>query len=164
MGTGKSTVGRLVAEQLGFSFFDTDHWIEAQHGRSVSDIFQLEGEEQFRRYEGDAIRHVAAKSGLVISTGGGLVTRSENLEELKKHSAVICLWASPETILGRIGDQTHRPLLRTADPSLTIRELLAKREPMYRNADALVNSDQRTLREVCQQVIHQFRLLQSFPR
>ena len=94
----------------------------------------------------------------VIATGGGLITNEENLNSLKTHALVICLWASPETIWERVKSQTHRPLLQTPDPLPKIRQLLAEREPFYRRADVLVNTEMRSVKEVGHHVIHQFRL------
>src|SRR5207249_4106278 len=100
---------------------------------------------------------LANERGCIISTGGGLVVNPANLESLKQHSLVVCLWASPETILARVGHQMHRPLLRGENPLGKIRELLAQREPFYRQADVLLNCEQRSPREVAQHVAHQFR-------
>jgi shikimate kinase len=94
----------------------------------------------------------------VISTGGGLPANEANLASLKSHAMIVCLWASPEKIWARVRNQTHRPLLREADPLAKIRKLLADREPYYRKADVLVNTDLRSVREVSTQVVHQFHM------
>ena len=94
----------------------------------------------------------------MISTGGGLPTNPENLAALKTHALVICLWASPEKIWERVRYQSHRPLLHDPDPQKKIRELLALREPFYKQADVLINTDQRFAREVAQQIVLQFKL------
>jgi shikimate kinase len=157
MGTGKSTVGQLVAGMLGFRFVDTDEMIEGMTGRKVADIFTHEGEAQFREYERHIVEKLEDYSGTVISTGGGLVTKPENLASLKTHSLVVCLWCSPETIFKRVGHQSHRPLLRVENPVERIRTLLREREPAYRQADVLLNSEFRKAREVAMHVVHQFR-------
>jgi shikimate kinase len=100
----------------------------------------------------------------VISTGGGLPVNPANMASLKSHALVICLWASPEVIWEHVRGQNHRPLLTESDPLEKVRSLLAAREPFYRQADVLVNTEMRSLREVAQQVIHQFRLAQSAHR
>ena len=92
----------------------------------------------------------------VISTGGGLPAKAENLTSLKRHSLVVCLWASAEVIWERVKHQTHRPLLRSADPLETIRKLLVDRGPFYKQADVLVHTEQRPAKEVAQHVLHQF--------
>src|SRR5438093_12068595 len=114
-GTGKSSVGQLVAAQLHFRFADTDELIEARAGKSISAVFAEEGEPQFREYERAVVEELRNFHRTVIATGGGLVANEENLNSLKSHALVICLWASPETIWERVRGQPHRPLLRTPD-------------------------------------------------
>ncbi len=133
MGTGKSSVGRLVASNLHFTYLDTDDVIEARAGAVIADIFKHQG-------------------------GGGLPVNEQNMASLKTHALTICLWASPEKILHRVKDQTHRPLLNEPDPLGKIRQLLAERERFYKQADVLVTTDFRSLREVAQQVMNQFRM------
>lgn len=157
MGTGKTTVGRIVAEQLKLEFLDTDSLIEERTGKKIADIFAQNGEPEFRKLEAQLVEELSARTGTVISTGGGLPTNPANLASLKKHSLVFCLWLSPEKIFERVKDQSHRPLLKDADPLGKIRALLASREKFYKQADVLLNSDLRSAREVAQQVIVQFR-------
>jgi shikimate kinase len=161
MGTGKSSVGRLVAEQLHFDYLDTDELIQTRAGRTITDIFDGEGETAFRKLEQQLVSELAARKRTVISTGGGLPTNPVNLASLKTHALVVCLWASPGKIWERVRNQTHRPLLRSPNPQAKIHELLAAREPFYRQADVLVNTDLRSAREVAQQVVHQFKFAQS---
>jgi shikimate kinase len=158
MGTGKSSVGRLVAEQLRFEFLDTDDLIEARSGKPISDIFAQNGESAFRQLECDLVQELASRRQTVISTGGGLPVNPASLNSLKQHALVVCLWSSPEKIFERVREQSHRPLLHAPDPLGRIRSLLATREPFYKQADVLLNSEFRSIREVAQQVIHQFRL------
>ncbi len=160
MGAGKSSVGRLVAAQLGFEFVDTDELIEARAGRRISEIFREEGETVFRGLEREAVAELAARQNTVIATGGGLAARPDNLASLKSHAFVVCLWASPDIIWERVQHQTHRPLLQGADSLGRIRQLLAEREPFYRQADLLLNTGQRSIRQVVQHLIRQFRLIQ----
>ena len=159
MGTGKSTVGRYVAEQLKFEFLDTDALIEQRSGKKITEIFAQNGEAAFRQLEAQLVAEFAARTHTVISTGGGLPTNPANLVSLKTHSLVICLWASPERIYDRVREQAHRPLLHDPDPLNKIRSLLTTREPFYKQADVLINSDLRSAREVALQVITQFRLV-----
>ena len=158
MGTGKSSVGRLVAEKLRFEFLDTDELLEARAGKSITEIFAQQGEPAFRDLEHQLVVDLADRSRTVIATGGGLPVNPANLDRLKQRALVVCLWASPGKIFERVHSQTHRPLLHDPDPEAKIRALLAAREPYYRQADVLVNSDSRTIREVVQQVVNQFRL------
>lgn len=161
MGTGKSSVGRLVAEQLRFEFLDTDALLESRSGKTISEIFAQNGEPAFRKLEHQLVEELASATGTVISTGGGLPVNPANLDYLKRHALTVCLWASPEKILERVREQSHRPLLRDPDPLAKIRTLLAEREPHYKRADVLINSEFRSIREVAQQVILQFRMATS---
>ena len=158
MGAGKSSVGHLVADHLHFSFLDTDDLIEAVAGKTISEIFARDGEPVFREWEQRIVGELASRNRTVIATGGGLPTNEANLAGLKTHALLVCLWASPETIWERVRGQTHRPLLNDPDPLAKIRHLLAVREPFYRQADVLVNTEMRSLREVAQHVIHEFQL------
>ncbi|MGV3773619.1 MAG: shikimate kinase [Verrucomicrobiales bacterium] len=160
MGSGKSTVGHLLAMMLGFEFVDTDDMIERQVGKKITEIFATEGEEKFRLYERQILEQLATAERSIISTGGGLVTRPGNLELLQQNSLVVCLWASAETIFNRVAHQTHRPLLVGEDPKGKIVEMLKARAPFYRQADVLVSSDFRSPREVAIHIVHQFRLVQ----
>ena len=164
MGTGKTSVGRLVADQLHFEYLDTDELIQAQTGRSITEIFAREGEPAFRALEQKMVEELASRSKTVIATGGGLPVNPKNLASLKTHALVVSLWSSPEKIWERVRHQAHRPLLHDENPQAKIRELLAAREPFYRQADVLLNTDLRSVREVAQQVVYQFRLEASSPR
>ena len=156
MGTGKTSIGRLVAEHLHFAFVDTDELIESSTGKTIADIFAQQGEPAFRELEARVVTELATRTRTVISTGGGLPVNPANLARLKEHALVICLWASPEKIFERVRNQHHRPLLHDADPLAKIRSLLAAREPFYRQADVLINTELRSAREVMLQVVHQF--------
>jgi shikimate kinase len=164
MGTGKSSVGRLVADQLRFTFLDTDEVIVARAGKSIRDIFAQDGEDAFRALERRVTGELNARTKTVIATGGGLVANEENLASLKTHALVVCLWATPEKIWERVRYQNHRPLLNEPDPLAKIRELLLDRQPYYRQADVLLNTATRSLNEVAHQVIHQFHLARSDSR
>jgi shikimate kinase len=158
MGTGKTSVGWLVAENLHFEFLDTDEMIQTRTGRSIADIFAKDGEATFRALERQIVSELSTHERAVISTGGGLPANPENLAALKEHALVICLWSSPEKIWERVRHQSHRPLLHDPDPQKKIRDLLAAREPFYKQADVLINTDLRSAREVAQQIELQFKL------
>jgi shikimate kinase len=161
MGTGKTAVGRLVASLLHFQFVDTDELLEARAGRSINEIFAQQGEDVFRALERQVVSELAATKKTVISTGGGLGADAENLNSLKQHALVVCLWASPATIWERVRAQTHRPLLRDPSPLDKITQLLATREPFYRQADVLISSEMRSVKDVAHHVLHQFHLAVS---
>lgn len=158
MGTGKSSVGRQVAEALQFAFVDTDALIEERTGRTISDIFERDGEPAFRGWERRVVEELAERENTVIATGGGLPVNPANLESLKAHALVVWLWTSAETIYQRVRAHSHRPLLNDPDPLEKIQQLLVLREPYYRQADVLVNTEQRPLRAVALHVVHQFHL------
>lgn len=157
MGVGKSTVGQMVAGQLGFEFLDTDAQIERSTGKSISRIFAEDGEPHFRACEAQVVEQLSGRSRLVIASGGGLAANPAHLASLQRHSLVIWLWASPEAIWERVRHQHHRPLLRTEDPQARIRGLLAEREPVYRRADVLLNTDVRSPRELAHSIVGHFR-------
>ena len=93
MGTGKTSVGRLAAEYLNFEFLDTDELIQTRTGRTITDIFAVEGEPAFRALEQQLVQELAGRGQLLIATGGGLPTHAQNLAALKGHALVVCLWA-----------------------------------------------------------------------
>jgi len=157
MGTGKSAVGRQVAALLNFDFVDTDEMIEKQTGQRITDIFAQHGESHFRQLEADTIKTLETRHNLIISTGGGSVVQPQNLASLRTHSYIICLWASPEGIYKRVRHQTHRPLLQGDDPIAKIATLLKEREPAYRQADHLINSELRPLHDLAYHVAYNFR-------
>ncbi len=157
MGTGKSTVGHVLADLLGYELVDTDKVIEARAGKRVTEIFAAEGEGGFRQRERDLVAELATASGKVISTGGGMIVDPANLASLRGHSLVVCLWASPEVIFERVRHQAHRPLLQTEDPLGRIRDLLRQRAPFYRQADVLVGVDFRAPVETARFVAASFR-------
>ena len=161
MGTGKSSVGRQVAAHLNFQFLDTDEVVESRAGKSITRIFAEDGEAAFRDWERKIVAELAQMNRVVVSTGGGLAANEANLASLKEHALVVCLWAGPESIWQRVRHQAHRPLLQDADPLAKIRRLLEQREPFYRQADVLVNTEMRGIKEVVQHVEHQFQVAQA---
>lgn len=157
MGTGKTTVGRAVAQKLGFTLLDSDHEIERLRGKTIPDIFAQDGEPAFRRYEREFIEagHPAARA--VISCGGGLVVQPGMLERLQARGVVVCLHASLETILARTARHQHRPLLNTEDPEVRIRTLYAAREAIYKRSGTLILTDSRPLHDIVAHVMRAWR-------
>jgi len=157
MGTGKSTVGRVVAPRIGFRCLDSDHEIERVQGRTVAEIFAQEGEAGFRAMEREFIEGGHPATRTVVSCGGGLVAQPGMLGELLGRGVVVCLHASLETILERTQTRRNRPLLETEDPFARIRELYAAREAVYRRSGSLVLTDGRPLPDVVAHVIRVWR-------
>ena len=153
MGSGKSRIGWELSRRLHLNFIDTDRVIERVSGMPIPEIFDTYGEAVFRDYEHEIIKRTTRLDDAVISTGGGTVTREENLALLRSRGPVVLLTASPETIYQRTR-RRPRPLLMVDDPLAKIRELLAEREALYLNAaDIVVNSDNRQSAEVMEEVV-----------
>ncbi len=148
MATGKSTAGRALANRLGYAFYDSDAEIEKLTQRRIDEIFEHEGEEAFRRYEREFIESGHPSEGCVVSCGGGLITRPGMIELLKEKGVLICLFATVDTILERTQGNKNRPLLNVEDPKQRILDLLAAREPYYRQAGTMVLTDNRGLSEI----------------
>jgi len=157
MGTGKTTVGRMVAQKLGFTFVDSDHEIEHQTGKTVPEIFAGHGEAEFRRLERAFVADGHAATRMVVACGGGLVAQPGLLDQLQDRGVVICLHASLDTILQRTAHNANRPLLNVADRAARVRELYAEREPIYRKAGSVILTDGRSLGEVVSHVLRTYR-------
>ncbi len=152
MGTGKTAVGRWLARELNIPFIDTDDLIEKEAGKSIAQIFACHGEDYFRRLESKAIDDVSSKADMVIATGGGAIVNPKNLEALKKNGIVICLTASVDAILSRVGSGDERPLLSENDKKGTISNLLKAREPFYKKADFIIDTTTKTVGEVVKEI------------
>ena len=154
MGAGKSTVGRILARRLGKHFVDTDHEIEKRNGVTIPVIFEIEGEEGFRRREQELLADLAQEKDLVLSTGGGIVLKPENREVLRNHGFVVYLNARPELLAERTKHDRTRPLLNVEDPLTRLRELHAVRDPLYREvAHAVVETGRGAPQQVVQAIL-----------
>ena len=154
MGTGKSAVGRAVAQRLGRPFIDLDERIETREGRAIAEIFRDQGEPYFRDVESSVIAEAAAQEGAVIATGGGAVLRPQNVERLKANGVLICLRADAETIAKRISRKPSRPLLAgEGDVRERIERLLSQRAPAYAVADVTIDSDDHPVDRVVEEVL-----------
>ncbi|MBW4646563.1 MAG: shikimate kinase [Goleter apudmare HA4340-LM2] len=134
MGSGKTTVGRLLAQQLGYGFVDTDNIIVQAAGKSINQIFTNAGEAAFRQLESDVLAQVCAYTKLVIATGGGIVMQQENWSYLH-HGLIVWLDAPVELLYNRLLEDTTRPLLQDVDLKGKLRSLLEQRTPLYSQAD-----------------------------
>ena len=142
MGSGKSLVGRRLAQRLDLPFIDSDTEIEATAGITITEIFELAGEDRFRALERNTISAAADTGPSVLSTGGGSICTPETAQLLCDRTIVVWLQAKPETLLSRIGSISSRPLLHTDDPLATLRDLAERRAPDYGKAHITVTTDQ----------------------
>jgi len=152
MGTGKSVVAELLGRRWGLRSVDTDAMIEEQAGSSIAEIFATRGEQHFRDLETEVLTRLAGQCGLIISTGGGMLLREHNVELLHRMGPIICLRASPETIVERTADSDERPLLNRPDAAVEIRRLLAEREEAYQRADYHIATDGLSVEQVADAV------------
>lgn len=160
MGAGKSTIGRLLAKELRLPFKDSDKEIESRTGADIPWIFDVEGEQGFREREQAVIAELCRLGDMVLATGGGVVMRPENRAALKSGGCVVYLHASVEQQIQRTAKDRNRPLLRTADPAKVLADLLAVRDPLYREvADVIVETDERPPRMVVQEIIERIQAL-----
>ncbi|WP_237380585.1 MULTISPECIES: shikimate kinase [unclassified Cupriavidus] len=132
MGAGKTTIGRTVAHLLGRPFFDTDHEIEARCGVRIATIFELEGEEGFRRRETRVLDDLTQRSGIVLATGGGAVLRAENRDMLRTRGHVVYLDATVQELWRRTRRNRNRPLLQVENPRARLESMFMERDPLYR--------------------------------
>ena len=130
MGTGKTSVGQLLAEKTGMPLMDMDALIVERAGKSINEIFADEGQPYFRSLERELVKELSAQQGLIISTGGGIVLNPDNITDYEKTGLVVCLLASAETVLERVRHDTTRPLL-AGDKEASIIQLLETRKPLY---------------------------------
>lgn len=154
MGVGKSAVGQALAEKLGNKFVEVDSLIERKAGKSISRIFQDEGEIAFREMEIEAIKEIASKKNQVIACGGGVVLNKINIDRLKKDSIIVWLTASPGEILKRVAADEERPLLKGKNNASDIRTLISYRRPFYeRAADIKVNTSRTDINSEVEQIL-----------
>ena len=154
-GTGKSTVGQVLAARLGRQLISTDAEIVKRAGRTIPEIVAMHGWEHFRDLESQVCQDVAALAGAVIDTGGGAILRPENVEALRKSGELVWLTASVSTIAGRIGGDTERPSLTGAKSFIEeIEEVLRERSPKYQAAaDHVVATDGRSIEQIADDVL-----------
>jgi len=164
MGTGKTAVGKALAEKLGKGFVELDPLIEQKAEKTIPEIFKQDGEIAFRELEMEVTKEVSKGKNLVIACGGGVVLNKINIDRLRKESIIVYLSASPRVILKRISnDAEERPLLEVANPTLTIRELLRFRKPFYeRAADITINTSKLDIDTVVEQIISKVKADESF--
>ena len=152
MGAGKSMVSRRLSLQLKKEVVSTDELIVEREGRPITEIFAQSGEPYFRALEKKVVSEVAARKGVIIDCGGGVVLDPENLAFLKQTGVVFYLSATHEKIYQRIKDQTHRPLLNVPQPLARLEELLIKRQAFYEQADYIIDTNDNDWERVCEDI------------
>jgi len=158
MGSGKTTIGRRLAGELGLDFVDSDHEIEARTGASIPLIFDIEGEAGFRRREKAMIDELTRREGVVLATGGGAVLDPDNRRHLHERGTVIYLQAEADTLYERTRADRNRPLLQTEDPRARITALLAERDPLYREtAHLVINTGKQSIRHIVSEIRKRLR-------
>jgi len=159
MGAGKSTVGKLLAKKLGRRFLDADHVIEDRCGVKIPVIFEMEGEDGFRKREAQAIKDITAEHELILATGGGAVLRPENRQFLSERGTVIYLHANPIELWHRTKGGEGRPLLKNGDAKKILENLYAIRDPLYREiADYVIETGKPSVNQMVNTLIMQLEL------
>jgi shikimate kinase len=153
-GTGKTVVGRQLAERLGYTFVDLDAVIEAESGMPIPTLFTERGEGAFRELEARMVARVTGEKRCVIATGGGTIVNPANLRALKQSGVVVALTADLETIVSRLASATDRPILQGGDLRTRVEQLLVERRDAYAQADVTVDTTARTIEETVDRVLH----------
>ncbi|MBQ8280116.1 MAG: shikimate kinase [Roseburia sp.] len=154
MGSGKSTIAKVLSEKLGVEQVEMDEMIVQEQGMPITEIFEKFGEEHFRDIETDLVRRLQEKDGVVVSCGGGAVLREANREMMKKSGAIVLLTAKPETILERVKHSTNRPILNGNMNVEYIAGLMEKRRACYEDAaDFVIETDDKSREEICDEIL-----------
>ena len=155
MGSGKTTVGKLLAKANALTFYDSDHEIERRTGVKIPLIFDLEGEAGFRKREAQVIAELTSKQNIVLATGGGAVLLEQNRQALAKFGTVIYLCASVNELCHRTRGDRNRPLLQTSDPRAKFETLYSERDPLYREiADMIMETGGQPVSAIVQSIQH----------
>ena len=159
MGSGKSTIGKQLAERLGMRFIDTDTYIEQKEGMTISKIFEEKGEEYFRELELKVCEEISSLKVTVVSTGGGTLLKDANVKAIKKNGTVFLLNVSSNTVLMRLKNDSTRPLLQRADKEKAVKTLLSQRIPLYNRAADYVIDAEDSPRKICNQIMNIYNTL-----
>lgn len=153
MGTGKTVVGEALSKRLGFQFLDTDLMVEEESGRTITEIFEKEGESVFRALEKKMVKKALDREKVVVATGGGAVTDPESLKLMKDRAFVVGLASSADAILERVASMQTRPLLKNKDQIQRIKSLLSERSPYYREADTIIDTTSKQIPDTVEEIV-----------
>ena len=154
MGSGKSSVGKVLADRMSYHFVDSDHVIEDKTGVSIPMIFDIEGEVGFRERERQALDELTQMSETVLATGGGAILNQDNRKHLRSRGFVVYLKSSVDTLVQRTKHDRNRPLLQSADPRKILTEILEQREPLYMDvADLIIETERAAIHKVVNEII-----------
>lgn len=153
MGTGKSTVGRVLADKTGKIFRDLDDMIEDRENKKIVDIFEEKGEEYFRKLESEVIDEISKSKNFVVATGGGAVVNPINFKKLKESGVLISLAASSEAIYERVKDSKDRPLLNVGNPIEEIKRMMFERAYYYIKSDYIIETTDRSIEEIVEEIL-----------
>ncbi len=157
MGTGKTVVGKRLAVLMNKQYIDIDDMIESDSGMRIPEIFKKKGETFFRDLETKAVRCISLLDDFIIITGGGVVLRKENMDELEKNGFIVCLTATVDEIYNRVRNTNYRPLLNVNNPLEEIRNILKKREQFYKRCHLMVDTTKKSVEEVANEIINFYR-------
>lgn len=157
MGTGKTAVGKEIARLLDMKLIDVDTEIEKSEKMTINEIFKQFGEPRFREIETEMITKLSKDKSSIISTGGGAVLKQENMDILRENGVIICLIATPETILGRTSNSNDRPLLQVENPLERIKGLLNFRRPFYEKADIMIDTEGKPPLRIAEEIIEKVK-------
>ncbi|MGR8918659.1 MAG: shikimate kinase [Gammaproteobacteria bacterium] len=153
MGTGKTTIGSQLARSLRYQFIDADQELEKRTGASIALIFDVEGESGFREREARLIDELTQRDETVLATGGGAILDANSRRRLEQRGFVVYLKSDVETLVERTRFDNSRPLLKTADPAQTLRELMVVREPLYASiADLTIDTGRQSVKQVVKKI------------
>jgi shikimate kinase len=157
MGTGKTSVGKSIADTLKMRLVNTDDLIEKKEGMPINEIFSKRGEPYFRKLEREVVKGISKGENSIIDAGGGIVINEVNVKDLKGNGIIFCLNAEPEEILRRTKKYTHRPLLNVDGPLAEIKNLLNKRKEYYKRADYQIDTNGKNAEEVAKEIIEIYK-------
>lgn len=162
MGCGKSTIAAKLSRMYGMDVIEMDQLIEQREKMTIPEIFEKQGEDYFRELESALLKEIQPNSNQIVSCGGGVVLREQNVTEMKKRGRVVLLKVQPETVLKRVTQNDDRPILRGKKNLQDISELMEKRREKYKKAaDIIIETDGKSILEICEMVIEELKEIEE---